>query len=88
MAEFNALVRHSRVNVGVLAGSLRSNESAGGKRGIGLNDERDQTLNQLLTELDGFDGRAGVLMLAATNRPEVIPPSLGLHLLQMHAMGG
>ena len=45
--------------------------SVGGRRGIGLNEERDQTLNQLLTELDGFDGRSGVLMLAATNRPEV-----------------
>ena len=44
----------------------------GGKRGIGLNEERDQTLNQLLTELDGFEGRQGVLLLAATNRPEVL----------------
>ena len=37
---------------------------------MGLNEEREQTLNQLLTELDGYDGREGVLMLAATNRCE------------------
>lgn len=48
----------------------------GGKRGLGLNEERDQTLNQLLTELDGFEGRTGVLLLAATNRPEVLDPAL------------
>ena len=44
---------------------------AGSRRGIGVNEERDQTLNQLLTELDGFEGREGVLLLAATNRAEV-----------------
>ena len=44
----------------------------GGRRGLGLNEERDQTLNQLLTELDGFEARPGVLLLAATNRTEVI----------------
>ena len=49
---------------------------SGGKRGLGLNEERDQTLNQLLTELDGFEGRTGVLLLAATNRPEVLDPAL------------
>ena len=38
--------------------------------GMGGNDEREQTLNQLLTEMDGFDGRKGVVILAATNRPE------------------
>ena len=37
--------------------------------GMGGNDEREQTLNQLLTEMDGFDGKKGVVILAATNRP-------------------
>jgi len=49
----------------------RSRLFAGSRRGIGVNEERDQTLNQLLTELDGFEGREGVLLLAATNRAEV-----------------
>lgn len=40
------------------------------------NDEREQTLNQLLTEMDGFDGRKGVVILAATNRPESLDPAL------------
>ena len=40
-----------------------------------MNEERDQTLNQLLTELDGFEGREGVLLLAATNRAEVCAPA-------------
>ena len=44
--------------------------------GFGSNDERDQTLNQLLTEMDGFDGRKGVVILAATNRPESLDPAL------------
>jgi len=51
-------------------------DAIGGKRGAGLNEERDQTLNQLLTELDGFDGRPGVVLLAATNRPEVLDAAL------------
>lgn len=42
----------------------------------GSNDEREQTLNQLLSEMDGFDGTRGVVLLAATNRPEVLDPAL------------
>lgn len=45
-------------------------------RGLGGNDEREQTLNQLLSEMDGFDANAGVVILAATNRPEVLDPAL------------
>ena len=44
--------------------------------GISGNDEREQTLNQLLAEMDGFDGRKGVVILAATNRPESLDPAL------------
>ncbi len=44
--------------------------------GFGGNDEREQTLNQLLSEMDGFDGRNGVMILAATNRPEILDPAL------------
>lgn len=50
-----------------------------GKRrdtGLSTNDEREQTLNQLLTEMDGFDANKGVIILAATNRPEVLDPAL------------
>ena len=43
---------------------------------MGGNDEREQTLNQLLTEMDGFDGKKGVVILAATNRPESLDPAL------------
>ena len=45
-------------------------------RGLGGNDEREQTLNQLLTEMDGFEGNNGVIILAATNRPETLDPAL------------
>ena len=44
--------------------------------GLGGNDEREQTLNQLLAEMDGFDGQKGVVLLAATNRPESLDPAL------------
>ena len=43
---------------------------------MGGNDEREQTLNQLLTEMDGFEGNSGVIILAATNRPETLDPAL------------
>lgn len=54
-------------------------DAIGKKRGgaaIGGNDEREQTLNQLLTEMDGFEDNTGVIILAATNRPEFLDPAL------------
>ena len=51
----------------------KKRESSGA---IGGNDEREQTLNQLLTEMDGFDGSKGVVILAATNRPDILDPAL------------
>jgi cell division protease FtsH len=48
----------------------------GGVRAVGGHDEREQTLNQILTEMDGFSGAEGVVVLAATNRPDVLDPAL------------
>lgn len=50
--------------------------SRGGGHAMGGHDEREQTLNQILTEMDGFSGREGVVVLAATNRPDVLDPAL------------
>lgn len=51
-------------------------DAVGGKRGRSFNDERDQTLNQLLTEMDGFESDTKVIVIAATNRPEALDPAL------------
>ncbi len=54
-------------------------DAVGGSRGTGMgggNDEREQTLNQLLVEMDGFDGMEGIIVVAATNRPDVLDPAL------------
>ncbi|CAI0451240.1 unnamed protein product [Linum tenue] len=51
-------------------------DAVGGRRGRSFNDERDQTLNQLLTEMDGFESEMRVVVVAATNRPEALDPAL------------
>ena len=54
-------------------------DAVGRQRGAGMgggNDEREQTINQLLTEMDGFTGNSGVIVLAATNRPDVLDSAL------------
>ncbi|KAJ4970033.1 hypothetical protein NE237_003132 [Protea cynaroides] len=51
-------------------------DAVGGKRGRSFNDERDQTLNQLLTEMDGFESDMKFIVIAATNRPEALDPAL------------
>ena len=54
-------------------------DAAGRQRGAGIgqgNDEREQTLNQILVEMDGFGGDAGIVVMGATNRPDILDPAL------------
>merc|ERR1712227_1160632 len=50
--------------------------AGGGRGGFATNDEREQTLNQILTEMDGFDGNSGVIVIAATNRSDILDNAL------------
>jgi cell division protease FtsH len=56
--------------------AIGRSRAGGGSNISGGHDEREQTLNQILTEMDGFDPRSGVIVLAATNRPEILDPAL------------
>merc|ERR1719163_377328 len=57
-------------------GGQRAGGGGGGQSGGGGNDEREQTLNQILTEMDGFEGNSGVIVLAATNRADMLDSAL------------
>jgi len=56
--------------------AIGKKRSSGGPGGAGSNDEREQTINQLLTEMDGFNANSGIILIAATNRPELLDDAL------------
>ena len=73
--------RHVRAGQEVLPCIIFIDEidAVGRQRGAGLgggHDEREQTLNQMLVEMDGFEGNEGIIVIAATNRPDVLDPAL------------
>ena len=76
-AKVRDLFKQARKRPLVSCSSMRLTPSAKEREGnISGNDEREQTLNQLLTEMDGFEENSGVIILAATNRPESLDPAL------------
>jgi len=71
------LSRRGRIHPGLIF--IDEIDAVGRSRGHGLgggNDEREQTLNALLVEMDGFDTQEGIIIIAATNRPDVLDPAL------------
>lgn len=72
------MIFSNRLKKKLLVSYLSKSDAIGQKRDgrAGGNDEREQTLNQLLTEMDGFEENTGVMILAATNRPESLDPAL------------
>src|SRR3546814_1016494 len=64
-------------------------DSIGRKRGAGLgggHDEREQTLNQMLSEMDGFEATEGIVMMAATNRPDILDPRSEEHTSELQSL--
>ena len=71
------MFEQGKKNAPCIISSTRSTLSAGiAVPGGGGNDEREQTLNQMLVEMDGFEANEGVILIAATNRPDVLDPAL------------
>jgi ATP-dependent Zn protease len=78
-SQFLRLLKENKITeVAISANQLQGKMKveARGIGAVGGHDEREQTLNQLLVEMDGFDPKAGVILLASTNRPEILDPTL------------